>query len=479
MRILVIEDNVDHQKIVGLHLEKRLGADVTFADTGETALGLIDNTWFDSIILDYELPTMNGLEVLYEIQKRGVHTPVIMITGQGTEQVAVEAMKKGAFEYITKNSIIFRKDELIDLVKRAVEHGQSLSNLHDFQNRFQVFFDLSREIFFQLDEKHRWVFVNSACFNILGYTQKELLGNKIDRILQQRSIPETIRNLQKLWESRESIVRFENTALAKDGRTVHLSWTARSVQDSQFATSGIIGTIVDDSLQKKLIEDTKTDSLRRSQLDGTIVNMVSAGTLYLETRIEELLHLLEAWRGQQDRAQDDRLSINYSALHDPLRDLVEQGRLIRASIDLDTDHRLWREVSLRDLLLKTIKEINPEMKVRARTDLPVVTGNPALLRELIRILLVGSSGDADRPLEFKFIPPPAGQKLNCFTLVNPWLNLTREERKDLFIPFKVKGIGIKLALAKRIVESHGGKIWVQDHPGEGIQFNFTLPQSVA
>ena len=106
LKILYIEDNVDDQAILHRHLEKT-GLDFELENqmNGREGLRSSVSRKFDLIFLDYRLPDMTGLQVLEEMKKVNVKTPVIFVTGQGNEKTAVEALKRGALDYIVKSEI--------------------------------------------------------------------------------------------------------------------------------------------------------------------------------------------------------------------------------------------------------------------------------------------------------------------------------------------------------------------------------------
>ena len=104
-RILLVDDNVDHLFLARRGLEATLHCDVVTASTGAEALRLVQTsqTPFDAILLDNGLPDRSGLDVLAHLRADGVLTPVIIITGQGSEQIAIEALRRGASDYIVKS----------------------------------------------------------------------------------------------------------------------------------------------------------------------------------------------------------------------------------------------------------------------------------------------------------------------------------------------------------------------------------------
>ena len=104
MRILLVEDNVDHRELMSLALT---GHDSTWevetVGSGEEALRLLlGGAVFDLVFLDYSLPGRDGLEVLEEIRRGEAPPPVVMVTGLGNERVAVKAMRDGAYDYVVK-----------------------------------------------------------------------------------------------------------------------------------------------------------------------------------------------------------------------------------------------------------------------------------------------------------------------------------------------------------------------------------------
>ncbi|MFH1076746.1 MAG: sigma-54 dependent transcriptional regulator [Pseudomonadota bacterium] len=117
IRIAVIDDEAIACKRIKGALEKEGYEVETFID-GASALDRMKSNPFHVVITDIRLPGLSGMEVLIETQKAYPHVPVIMITGYGSIDSAVEAMKKGAYHYVTKP---VKLDEIRMLVKGSVE----------------------------------------------------------------------------------------------------------------------------------------------------------------------------------------------------------------------------------------------------------------------------------------------------------------------------------------------------------------------
>lgn len=104
VKILLVEDNIDQRELTLRAFRKKdPNLQITTVENGPACLELLGQDHFSAVILDYSLPMMNGIEVLSQIQARGHKVPVIMVTGQGDEKIAVDAMKRGAYDYIIKS----------------------------------------------------------------------------------------------------------------------------------------------------------------------------------------------------------------------------------------------------------------------------------------------------------------------------------------------------------------------------------------
>src|SRR3989304_4315618 len=113
---------VDDEKLLRWSLEEGLrqeGYEVTSTETGEAALSILGESHIDLILLDIKLPGISGMEVLKKVKDLYQELPVIMLTGQGIVETAVEALKTGAYDYITKP---FNLDELKLTVRKALEN---------------------------------------------------------------------------------------------------------------------------------------------------------------------------------------------------------------------------------------------------------------------------------------------------------------------------------------------------------------------
>ncbi len=114
--ILLIDDDDSLRRVMEFSLTEA-GHKVTAAAGGEEGLRLFEKNSFDAVITDITMPGLNGMEVLARVRARDAGLPVIMITAYGTIESAVQAMKEGAFDYITKP---FNRDELRLTLEKAL-----------------------------------------------------------------------------------------------------------------------------------------------------------------------------------------------------------------------------------------------------------------------------------------------------------------------------------------------------------------------
>lgn len=126
-RILIVEDEVNMVRTLAKILQRR-GYAVSRAGNGDEALRQLDSDSFDLVVTDLKMPGMDGMELLSTMRSRGLAHPIIVLTGYGTVQSAVDAMKLGAFDYLIKPC---NPDELLLTVERALEARQlRLENQH-------------------------------------------------------------------------------------------------------------------------------------------------------------------------------------------------------------------------------------------------------------------------------------------------------------------------------------------------------------
>jgi DNA-binding NtrC family response regulator len=130
--ILLVDDDPDCIDIISEVL-KRTGLEVEVARDGEEALNKFTMKSFELILTDLMMPKMNGMSLLKEIRRREKEAVVLVITGFGTIESAVSAIKAGAYDYITKP---INLDELELVINRALEKKRLINQLNSLKGIF-------------------------------------------------------------------------------------------------------------------------------------------------------------------------------------------------------------------------------------------------------------------------------------------------------------------------------------------------------
>ena len=129
VRVLIVDDEQDFAEMLALRLQE-VGQKVLTAHSGRSCLERLKEETIDVVILDILMPGMNGIDTLKEIKRHFPIVEVIMLTGHGTIQTAVEGMKQGAYDYLLKpadfkellaklDGARKRKDEQEERIRRA------------------------------------------------------------------------------------------------------------------------------------------------------------------------------------------------------------------------------------------------------------------------------------------------------------------------------------------------------------------------
>src|SRR5438132_11715087 len=124
--ILIVDDSPVDRRLAGSLLGKRsgltaadkaTGLDVAYATNGQEALTAISQAMPDLVLTDLQMPDMNGLELVEEVRHRYPRLPVILMTGQGSEDIAIQALQKGAASYVPKRNL---PQDLLETVENVL-----------------------------------------------------------------------------------------------------------------------------------------------------------------------------------------------------------------------------------------------------------------------------------------------------------------------------------------------------------------------
>jgi signal transduction histidine kinase len=126
LNVLIVDDDPDHRMLASATLRRAMAGaynvEIKECDSGTEAVRLLSEGGFDLVFLDYRLPGMDGLEVLSELQSRHIEAPVVFVTSQSDRTTVLEAMKRGAQDFVTKSE--FGHARLVQSVHSALERAQ-------------------------------------------------------------------------------------------------------------------------------------------------------------------------------------------------------------------------------------------------------------------------------------------------------------------------------------------------------------------
>ena len=133
-RVLLVDDDVEFLEVMSERLKMR-GVDVITSDSAEDALALIEKEVFDVVILDLQMPNVDGIETLKRIKEKHEELQVILLTGHATVEKGVEAIKLGASDFIEKPADL---EALNEKIKKAKEKKMLVMDKMDYDRMLDL-----------------------------------------------------------------------------------------------------------------------------------------------------------------------------------------------------------------------------------------------------------------------------------------------------------------------------------------------------
>lgn len=226
LKILLVEDNPDDALLLALHLERSGYSPVLTRVETEAemlaALGDASIAW-DVLLADYNLPSFSAPRALSLLKSTGIDLPFIMMSGAVSEETAVEAMRAGAHDYISKQNLA----RLVPAVEREIGEADARRKRRETESALR----LSEARFHQLveamplglmlsDDQRRIVYGNAALLKLLGYKRAEIESGAItlDQLLISDTASEQSELKDDLWQDRQEPV--EAALKTRDGAVV-------------------------------------------------------------------------------------------------------------------------------------------------------------------------------------------------------------------------------------------------------------------
>jgi len=219
--ILLVDDEVRFGETLRQILSF-YGYQVTVATSGREAVSLLDNYTFDLALLDVELPDMYGYEVIDAIKENNRFLIPIMLTGNGSLDTAIQALRKGVYDYLKKP---VDSDLLLKTIEKAFKHKQLEKALRASDERFKILADASLEGI-AIHDNGILIEANQQFFTLFGYEENELLHTNI---LEKLITPQSFVALQTRICNGE-VGFHESTGLKKDGTTFPIESNSRYME---------------------------------------------------------------------------------------------------------------------------------------------------------------------------------------------------------------------------------------------------------
>lgn len=338
LQILLVEDDVVDRKafrrIVGTHPEFRM--DLLESETGREGLRLAAEHPVDCIVLDYNLPDLDGLSFLqtYMEQHHAQAVPVIMLTGVDNAKVAVEAMKMGARDFVTKDSdgqylallpaviaCALRDDEIrqarLDAEKKLVE---AESRYRELVEHIPAITYLTA-----LEPQPRLLYVSPQSSHILGYSADEWLADPVGQ--KKRIHPDDLQRVDDAYRHTLSTgqpFRCEYRRYARDGRLVWLRNEGSIVRDSSGRPLYLQGVLVDITQNKRTEEELRQHRFHLEELVAKRTAALSRANEQLRREIATRLKAEEALTQHVTEMED-----LYNGAPCGYHSLDPKGRIVR------------------------------------------------------------------------------------------------------------------------------------------------------
>ncbi len=490
IRALILEDvPVDAELMV--HELRRAGfaPQWTRVDTESDYLAGL-HADLDVVLADYRLPQFDALSALEHLKESGWDVPFIIVSGAISEEAAVESMKQGSADYVLKD----RMARLGQAVARALEdrdrrreRERAERELRDSEEKFRLLVEGAVDFaIVMLDPEGLVRHWNAGAQRILGWGAEDIIGQPLARFYPDedvaRGVPESALELAATEGRHET----QGWRVRRDGSRF---W-AEAVITALHHPSGELrafATVTRDISERRRTEEAlarQSEELARSNAELEVFAHVASHDLKEPLRMiaRYTRQLAQKTHGRIDAEADEWIAYTLDAvgrMQTLIDDVLAYSRTHQGGhvfVATDADRVLQAALAnLRASIAETSAEVT-------HGPMPLVTGDESQLTQVFQNLI----GNA---LKYRGPEPPRvhvsaerADGMWRFQVRDNGAGIEPEHRGRVFRLFQrlhdrpdVQGSGIGLAICKKIVERHGGRIWVESQRGSGSTFFFSLP----
>ncbi len=482
--ILVIDDEPGILRGCERVLRAR-GHRVMLADRAEHGLELLrENSEIDLALVDLRMPGMDGLELLAQAGSIAQQTVFVVITAYATIEAAVEATKRGAYDFLAKP---FSPDELVHLVDRALERVQLMRErnrleaerrrrmleLTTEQSRLRTIINCMAEGVLVSNAEQQLVLYNPAALKVLGHDGTGARPELVSDIVESQEIVEMI------GEASEAAKRVSREV--KLGEPSQELWALVDVAPvTDEASAQFLGTVT-------VLRDI-TELKRVEQVKAQFVNMIAhelraplaAVDGYLSVMMEGLVKDSEKQKEMVSRSKR-----RLEALLNLVGDLLDVARMEAGTVRREISAQNVAEIAAEttELMKPFAEEAEVGLQYDVPDSLPPVEADH---EELIRLLnnLVSNAIKYNRRGGRVTVTAEQDGPYVKVVVADTGVGISEEGVRKLFTEFfrektaetrNVTGTGLGLSIVKRIVDFYHGRVDVRSQPGEGSTFTVWLP----
>jgi two-component system, OmpR family, phosphate regulon sensor histidine kinase PhoR len=437
---------------------------------------MVKNRHFDIILLDLMMPGISGLDALVQIRAAHPDTVVIVITGYATLEHSIEAMKKGAFDFLSKP---FSPADLLIVINRAVDHIRTLKDIATEKSRMRVMINQLADGVMTTDNQKRIAQANPAFLKMIGYHGPRPIGRAVDEIVGIKLLNDMIDRVLEAPED-EFIEVSEEVCLEPGAKSAEIIIGAHCVpfRDRLGRNLGTITVLHDITALKRM-----------DQLKSNFVSMVSHEIRSpMNSVLMQLKVVLDGLAGDTTLKQREilgRASEKITALITLVSELldlakIESGLITREREEIRIAQLLEDQVAFHQAAAQA-KSI--QLSLGHLPALPTLMANRLNLEEVFSNLIGNAINYTPEKGKITIDAAVEGDYV-CVRVTDTGVGIAEEDLDRIFDRFyRVKnaktrfviGTGLGLSIVKSIVDAHHGLLRVESKPDRGTTFHVLFP----